>query len=222
MISWLAGGGGGWGTREAAIPGEWAALVLIMVLGAALGLLVLWFTVLRHERAVRRRASRRPSSTRLDRLPEAGAGGIVALAGIGAAADEKGAEAAADGDGAPELEPEPATAIATTDEEDEEEAASADEVDAAGAAGAANEEQASKQPPANNKRKLTDEILSRVESELAGREAPRWKELAELVHQEYGVTVHPSSIQKAVKRRRLAAAHSHGAPLGTDPASATA
>jgi hypothetical protein len=49
-------------------------LVLIMVLGAVPGLLVLWFTVLRHERTVRRRAYLRPK-------PDG-----MALAGIGTAA----------------------------------------------------------------------------------------------------------------------------------------
>ena len=44
--------GGGWGTREQAIPGEWATLILVMVIGAAAGFLVLWFTMLRHERTI--------------------------------------------------------------------------------------------------------------------------------------------------------------------------
>src|ERR1700761_8748981 len=46
-------------TREQAIPGEWTALVLIIVIGAALGFLVLWFTMRRHERVVLHRAEQR-------------------------------------------------------------------------------------------------------------------------------------------------------------------
>lgn len=156
MISWL-NGGNGWGTREQAIPGEWASLLLIIVLGAVLGLVVLWFTLLRHERTVRRRDRRRSE---------------VAFLDVGPAAVE---------------EPEPETSEAPEDEEEPRE-----EPRPEPAAGA------------NGQRKLTDEILSRVEAELAERDAPRWKELAALVHHEFGVTVHPTSIQKAVKKRRLA------------------
>ena len=156
MISWL-NGGNGWGTREQAIPGEWASLLLIIVLGAVLGLVVLWFTLLRHERTVRRRDRRR---------------GEVAFLDVGPAAVE---------------EPEPETSEAPEDEEEPREEPRPEP--AAGASG---------------QRKLTDEILSRVEAELAERDAPRWKELAALVHHEFGVTVHPTSIQKAVKKRRLA------------------
>lgn len=45
-------------TREQAIPTEWAALVLIIVIGAACGFLVLWFTMLRHERSILHRKRR--------------------------------------------------------------------------------------------------------------------------------------------------------------------
>ena len=155
MISWLYGGNG-WGTREQAIPGEWALLLLIIALGAVLGLGVLWFTLLRHERGVKRRDRRR---------------GEVAFLDVGPAAVE---------------EPEPEVSEAPEDEE------------------ASQEEPQPEPAGANAQRKLTDEILSRVEAELAERDTPRWKELAALVHHEFGVTVHPSSIQKAVKRRRLA------------------
>ena len=200
MISWLSSGGG-WGTREQAIPGEWAALVLVMVLGALLGLLVLWFTVLRHERTIRRRAARRPSGMN----DTNDTNDVVALAGIGAAADERvttglGLESAAEADHEVDVvdevvdEEEPAV-----NEDDEEAGETAAEPSAASSSQAA---------ASGAKRKLTDEILSRVETELAERETPRWKELAELVRQEFDVTVHPSSIQKAVKRRRLAAAQS--------------
>jgi flagellar biosynthesis/type III secretory pathway M-ring protein FliF/YscJ len=156
VISWL-NGGNGWGTREQAIPGEWALLLLIIVLGAVLGLVVLWFTLLRHERTVRRRDRRK---------------GEVAFLDVGPAAVE---------------EPEPGLSEAPEDEAEPRE-----------------EPQPEPAAGANGQRKLTDEILSRVEAELAERDAPRWKELAALVHHEFGVTVHPTSIQKAVKKRRLA------------------
>jgi hypothetical protein len=78
VIAWLDSGDG-WGTREQAIPGEWALLVLLIVLGAVLGLLVLWFTLLRHERTVRRRVLRRNE---------------LMLTDIGAAADEPANEPA--------------------------------------------------------------------------------------------------------------------------------
>lgn len=159
MISWFYGGNG-WGTREQAIPGEWALLLLIIVLGAVLGLVVLWFTLLRHERTVKRRDRRR---------------GEVAFLDVGPAAVEEPEPELSEvpevpeGEDAPREEPQP-EAVAS----------------------------------ANAQRKLTDEILSRVEAELGERDAPRWKELAALVHHEFGVTVHPTSIQKAVKKRRLA------------------
>ncbi|HWG27769.1 hypothetical protein [Actinospica sp.] len=169
MISWL-GSGDGWGTREQAIPGEWALLVLLIMLGAVLGLLVLWFTLLRHERAVRRRARRRNE---------------LMLTEIGAAADEPVPVPAEDQEQA-----EPAGPAEPAAEEPEPEAA----------------EGAPEPTGSARQRKLTDEILSRVEAELAERDTPRWRDLAALVHHEFGVTVHPSSIQKAVRRRRLAQA----------------
>jgi len=220
VISWLSSGGG-WGTREQAIPGEWAALVLLIVLGALLGLLVLWFTVLRHERTIRRRAARRPGpGARSATATGLGLDDVVALTGIGAAADES----ATPGPGAVlETEPESELAAANEDEDEDDEV---DEEPAASEDDEAAEEQTPEQaaePPAasssqpaagSGKRKLTDEILSRIETELARRETPRWKELAELVHREFGVTVHPSSIQKAVKRRRLVDAQGMAALAG--------
>lgn len=149
-------------------------LVLCMVLGALLGLLVLWFAVVRHERTVRRRARRRTHLRTIAR-PEG-----MLMGGIGAAADESAAEPVA-------------------------EVAEAADVDSAENAEEAADDAPKQASPANGQRKLTDEILSRVEAELVGRETPGWKDLAALVQHEYGVTVHPSSIQKAVKRRRLAA-----------------
>lgn len=167
MISWLYGGNG-WGTREQAIPGEWALLLLIIVLGAVLGLVVLWFTLLRHERTMKqrdRRDRRQHEAAFLDDELD-----------VGPAAVEE-----------PEPEPEREVSEAPEDEDVPQE-----------------EPQPEPVAGANGQRKLTDEILSRVEAELAERDAPRWKELAALVHHEFGVTVHPTSIQKAVKKRRLA------------------
>jgi hypothetical protein len=198
VISWLTSGSG-WGTREQAIPGEWAALVLIMVLGALLGLLVLWFTVLRHERTVRHRATLRPD-------------GLVAFTGIGAAADEKATPPEPDLEDAGEVETDVRAEIADVADVAEEPAAGEEdeageeEIEGRATKQSAQSVAASQPPAGSGKRKLTDEILSRVETELAVRETPRWKDLAELVRQEFGVTVHPSSIQKAVKRRRLVAA----------------
>jgi hypothetical protein len=159
VISWLYSGDG-WGTREQAIPGEWAMLLLIIALGAVLGLIVLWFTLLRHERTMRQRRRR------LDRRHS-----DLLLVDVGPAADEP---------------------VPAPDPEEQPEGEGAEPQSGAG--------------NSNGQRKLTDEILSRVEAELAERDTPRWKDLAALVHREFGVTVHPSSIQKAVKRRRLAEA----------------
>lgn len=58
MTVWMSDS---FGNREHAIPGEWAALVVITVAGAAFGFLVLWFTMLRHERTVLHRARSRSS-----------------------------------------------------------------------------------------------------------------------------------------------------------------
>jgi hypothetical protein len=250
VISWLTSGSG-WGTREQAIPGEWAALVLIMVLGALLGLLVLWFTVLRHERTVRHRAALRPGP---------GPDVMVAFAGLGAAADEKGSptdpETTTEAGAEPESESESESELELEDADDDagvevdaasevreasgvngpDEAGDASEVGESGELdgeptagdGDENDEEAAENAPersaqrsaasqatANSgKRKLTDEILSRIESELAGRRTPRWKELAELVHREFGVSVHPSSIQRAVKKRRVAAARGEMGRVG--------
>jgi len=161
-------------------------LVLIIVLGALLGLLVLWFTVLRHERTVRKRAQRRTRrGTRVARPVG------MALEGIGATADEPGVEVA---EAAQPAEVADAENVEATEEGEPQADEPVDDTP----------QQEPPAAPAKGQRKLTDEILSRVESELARRETPRWKELAALVHHEFGVTVHPSSIQKAVKRRRLA------------------
>ena len=157
-----------------------------------------------------------------------GSDGVVAFAGLGAAADEKAAPAEATSETEPGVEAESeAGASARAESGAEFEAGdggdgvvAAVEADEAGGGGDEGDDEAAGSGPGRSaepsrdsqaaggggKRKLTDEILSRVESELAGRRTPRWKELAELVHREFGVSVHPSSIQRAVKKRRVAAA----------------
>lgn len=225
-------------------------LMLIIVLGAVLGLAVLWFTLLRHERTLRARGRRRArfdaASVTEPRLTG------MAMVGIGSAADEPVAVAAGHAAGVAAVAgPITQTLVAEDDAREEpgmNEEPGADELAAEGAAlpeeapadqppnpdhaadtagtadpadvpdipsaadaadvpdvpSAADEDDAPKLTGANAQRKLTDEILSRVESELAERDAPRWKDMAALVRDEFGVTVHPSSIQKAVKRRRRA------------------
>lgn len=313
MTVWTSGD---WGTREQAIPGEWAALVLIMVIGAAFGFLVLWFTMLRHERTVLHRARRR-SPLRPSLSADADAAGLFAGAtgvaiAIGGAAVEAGdasdtgaddadpyedkdkdedmdmdvdmgvdmsvddedfdgdaledvlgfgGEAAADAEADAkadaefdaadlELEPEPEPILETADPEGtaeaalgpdpvlaadpkvshltesdleadlveievepdlaESELAGADiakadlakaDLDAAGALPAADGA-GRRKPGKGRHRKLTDEILTRVEQEIAGSDALRYQDLAALVHREFGITVHPGSIQRALKRRR--------------------
>jgi len=204
-VTLLQWNGNGWGTREQAIPGEWAMLVLISVLGAALGFLVIWFTLLRHEKAVHsrnRRASR-----------QLGSG--VATVEIGPAVDEAGVpedgmDSGSDSEAEPEPEPEnaPVPEFELADESDEND--ESDELEPAN--GASPEPAPRPAPVSNGRRKLTDDILNRVEAEIAGGGKRRWKDLAALVHHEFGVSVHPSSIQKALKRR--------DAESAADPASA--
>ena len=174
-------------------------LMLIIVLGAVLGLAVLWFTLLRHERTLRTRARRRQGARRT--------AGMM-MTEIGAAADEpvpaeatRAGEAEADEE-AEEVEVEEAEVAAEGPAAADDEAGAGQPEEAAD--GTEQPDGAPKRAGASGQRKLTDEILSRVESELAEGGAPRWKELAALVHHEFGVTVHPSSIQRAVRRRRLA------------------
>lgn len=52
-------GGHGWGTREAALPGEWRAFLVVLVAMAVVGAVVLATTYLWHERVVRRRRAGR-------------------------------------------------------------------------------------------------------------------------------------------------------------------
>jgi outer membrane biosynthesis protein TonB len=224
-------------------------LVLIIVAGGALGFLVLWFTIIRHERTVLHRARRRSSLQ-----PELiGASGTALFSGTGhsasataavreyepieqaddvdvAAVDDVVAEAdvveaeGVEAENAPETEPETeADADADAEAEIETEPSKVEpepaptpepEIEAPAtptASATPQQPQPSPQPPspqqpAVGQRKLTDEILSRVECEIAEREGWRWKDLANLVHHEFGVSVHPSTIQKALKKRRRAEA----------------
>lgn len=125
MIEWLSGDASG--PHEQALPGEWAMLVLIIVAGAALGFLVLWFTMLHHERTVLHRArphaafgpgllGLRPTGGEFEPIAEADApGGNVEGAAVGDAAPVArayalGADGKPDTDVEPEadVEPEPA------------------------------------------------------------------------------------------------------------------
>jgi len=51
-------------------------------------------------------------------------------------------------------------------------------------------------------RKLTDKILDLVEEQIKHSETkPSWKVLAELVKGKFGMTVHPRSIERIIKKR---------------------
>lgn len=202
LLQW---NGNGWGTREQAIPGEWAMLVLISVLGAALGFLVIWFTLLRHEKAVRSR----------NRRPGRPLGSGVATVEIGPAVEEAGdpddgTDSGSDAEPEHALVPESELADVSAETDESDESDESDELEPAN--GASPEPAPRRTPAANGRRKLTDDILNRVEEEIAGSGKRRWKDLAALVHHEFGVSVHPSSIQKALKRR--------DAESAADPASA--
>lgn len=240
MTDWLSSDG--WGTREQAIPGEWAMLVLIIVAGGAVGFLVLWFTMLRHERTVLYRARARselePEFVAGGRGREGGTAtsslfGLESIAGAddpahddpvdaadeAAEAEEAGEAAetaeAADPDPEPESEPEP---------EPRSEPEPEPENEPEPAASVASTVVPTVLPAAasialpKGQRKLTDEMLSRVEREMAEHEGWRWKELATLVQREFGVSVHPGTIQRALKRHRRT--ETTAADPSPDPASA--
>lgn len=227
-------------------------LVLILVIGALLGVLVLWFTLLRHERAVRHRAGRRPVA----QPSMIGASGTAVFSGGGGAEVSDGdidqdaapADGGADADGgggggeadsdddadADEQdtaeEPEPAAESESGPEsKDESEPEQADEPEPEPADEPASRSEQSaprtakhrRKPAKGQRRKLTDDILTRVEAEIAERETWRYKDLAALVHSEFGVAVHPSTIQRAIKRRRAETADAASAQTA-DPAAASA
>jgi transposase len=50
--------------------------------------------------------------------------------------------------------------------------------------------------------KLTDEVLAFVDSVVAASDATRSAELAEQIHERFGLTVHPRSIDRALARRK--------------------
>jgi hypothetical protein len=216
---------GDWGTREQAIPGEWAALVLIMVIGAAAGFLVLWFTMLRHERTVlhraRRRTALRPSlaldGSDLAEVSElvdvAGTAPLEDVLGVGgeaedaASTDDDGEDSAdatddddeGDGNHGVDAGADPGPAReplreddAGTDAEPDEDEDDAREPEPAPmcAAGRATARPPGRKPAKGQRRKLADEILHRVEHEIAGRTTWRCQDLATLVHREFGVSVH--------------------------------
>lgn len=262
MTDWLSSDG--WGTREQAIPGEWAMLVLIIVAGGAVGFLVLWFTMLRHERTVLYRARARSeleSEFFVDgRGRESGTStsplfGLESIAEADDPADDASADEAAGAEAAeaetaePEAEEQPEEHQEAEDEPAEADAAPEAEAEPEGEL----EPESEREPEAENEpenepvnepepaasvastdvpavilpaaaialpkgqRKLSNEMLSRVEREMAERAGWRWKDLATLVQREFGVSVHPSTIQRALKRRRRTAATADPSP---DPASA--
>ena len=226
-------------------------LLLILVIGALLGVLVLWFTLLRHERTVRHRAGRRPAAQ--PSLIGASDTAIFNGGGVGAeVSDGDSGQDAAPADGHEDAvgveteadtqdaagEPEPSVPAAESetetepDAEPESEPADASEPESESepestdesASEPADESESDPSEPApapepaaprpsrhrrkpakGQRRKLTDDILSRVEAEIAGRETWHYKDLAALVHSEFGVAVHPSTIQRAIKRRRAEA-----------------
>lgn len=247
MTDWLSSDG--WGTREQAIPGEWAMLVLIIVAGGAVGFLVLWFTMLRHERTVLHRARARSVLE-----PEFVGGGRGRDGGISAplfGLDAiTGADDPADGEPAAAAEA-AAEAEEVAEADDADDAAGVSEAGVEPRAESAQEPESESEPenepepaasvastvvpavrPAaasialpKGQRKLTDEMLGRVEREMAEHEGWRWKDLATLVQREFGVSVHPSTIQRALKRRRRTETASASAPASAaeaspDPASA--
>ena len=229
MTDWLSSDG--WGTREQAIPGEWAMLVLIIVAGGAVGFLVLWFTMLRHERTVLHRA-RRSSTLRPELVGSGGVTALLRLEPVAEADDPGEADGDRDGgaDGGEEAEAAAAAAAADVHEETDEEVDGELEDEPEPAAEAEPEQEPELEPEPEPERvspvafsggsgaskgqsKLTEEILNRVEREIAGREGWRWKDIATLVRHEFGVSVHPSTIQRALKKRRRTGA-------AADPASA--
>lgn len=301
MNIWM---GGAWGTRERAIPGEWAALILVMVIGAAAGFLVLWFTMLRHERTVlhraRRRTTLRPSlvlggpngvgiademdavdavdvtdiadvdvnvdvdATVADMVDVAGTAPLEEVLGSGDDAgaredaqardeDEDGEDREDDdgsGSGSGSSSGSGAHSHADSDSEvggygPEAEIGGSDSDSEVGGyepepdgdarepepapmceAGRVATHPAAGPPAKGQRRKLTEAMVSRVEDEIGARDTWHYKELAALVQREFGVTVHPSSIRRAVKRRRargaehIAAAGSGRSTEAIDPASA--
>ena len=281
--------GGGWGTREQAIPGEWATLILVMVIGAAAGFLVLWFTMLRHERTVLHRARRRTAlqpglvlggsngvgigdgtdltdtvdvtdvADEADMVDVAGTAPLAEVLGFGEDAETRdepgarqkaqethGAQGARDSQDAPSTDedadeyhdddddPDPAADLGEPEHEHEprrdptlttdpdEDATREPEPAPMCEAGRATTHPGAQGP----QRRLTEEMLSRVEDEIAGRDAWHYKDLAALVHRGFGVTVHPGSIRRAVKCRRargaglIASAVPTGPTEALDPASA--
>lgn len=93
-MTWLDGGG--WGTREDAIPGEWALLVLCMVALALLGVAVFWFTRLRHDRAALGRTGAEPDEA-----------GTFSIGELAQAEPEAELEAESESDSEAEIEPDP-------------------------------------------------------------------------------------------------------------------
>lgn len=88
-------GGHGWGTREAALPGEWRAFLVVLVAMAAVGAVILAATYLWHEGVVRRRRVGRVRAEARARTVGYGGGAVTGSLASGAGA----AAGAGDGDG---------------------------------------------------------------------------------------------------------------------------
>ena len=245
VATWL--NGGGWGTREDAIPGEWALLVLCMVMAALLGVAVFWFTTLRHEQTLRERAERRPSGAETFRMAELVETEPAAESEPESEFDpepeaesesepepdrepEPEPESVPEGEPEPEPEPELEPALESAAEpelepEPEPEPEPAVMLDSAPEPESEPAfEPASGKTPAKSSRKLTDAMLDRVEVERSRRRSVKWKELAALVAQEFGVQVHPRTIERALKRRKAAnsAANSAAVSVAAAPAPSSA
>jgi hypothetical protein len=205
-----------------------------MVAAALLGVGVFWFTVLRQERMALDRSRRRPAlPVRFEGDAGAGVAGAGLVAGDAPMHEPVPTYAAAESE--PEIEPEPEPEW-ESEPEPEPEPVPEPVPDADAEDDAAEPEPEPEPEPAlmaapKGTRKLTDEMVERVELERSRRKSVKWKELAALVEQEYGVQVHPRTIERALKRRKAAAAaatatatagSAAGSSAGTasDPASA--
>jgi transposase len=61
-------------------------------------------------------------------------------------------------------------------------------------------------PGPKGPRKLTDEVMQRVEEHLVANPSARSVDLAQLVEEEFGARVHPRSVERALARRETARA----------------
>lgn len=205
MATWL--NGGDWGTRENAIPGEWALLVLCMVAAALVGVAVFWFTTLRHEQAVLRRARRQADRS------EGGTGGAgrepeqqpTQTSGSEPEAEEAEAEPSREHASHFAADPGPTAPKPPADVGTESHHESAPERETE----PARRPKSSPAPVFRGRKpvrhKLTQEMLDLVAHERSRRKSVKWKELAALVEREFGVQVHPRALERSLRRRKTPA-----------------